>query len=169
MCVFQNWRRYAVHQKRAETGCIPTAYEMILRSAGMQGIKFETFQDEFDLDQNGGVPRNNFDSVAQAIKAKYPDVSFGIESFPKGEGIKKMSRIETLIAQKRPVIVSLSNAPFKQRGWHIMVVVDATDTDLTLLQHVDERGTPHTMHLSKAKFVYIHDNFNGGDDIAYLS
>jgi hypothetical protein len=49
-----------------------------------------------------------------------------------------------------------------------MVVVDATATDPTLLEYVDRQGNAHTRILSKADFVIIHDNYEGGDDIAYL-
>ena len=168
MSVFPDWKNFVVTQKRLQTGCIPTAYEILLRAAGTHGINFATFQDDFDLDQNGGAPRNNFDSVAQEVRKKYPSVNFTNEPFLKGDGNKKLARVEEFLAERRPVIVSLANAPYGGRGWHIMVVVDATATDLILLEYVDQQGTPHTKSISKADFVYIHDNFSGGDEIAYL-
>ncbi len=141
---------------------------MLLRAAGTPGIDFATFQDDFDLDQNGGAPRNNFDSVAQEVRKKYPAVSFTNEPFPKGGGEKKLARVEEFLAARRPVIVSLANAPFGGSGWHIMVVVDATATELTLLEYVDQQGIAHTKVISKADFAAIHDNYAGGDEIAYL-
>jgi hypothetical protein len=109
-------------------------------------------------------------SVAQEIQKKYPFVEFACESFAKGDGDKKLARVEEFITHRMPVIISLANAPFGGRGWHIMVVVDATDNDLTLLEHVDCNGTAKTKTISKKEFVRIHNDYaEGGDDIAYLS
>ena len=76
--VFPGWRRFAVHQRRAHSGWFPTCYEMLLRAAGVEGIDYRTFQDEFDLDINLGrdqtQPPNNSVSVAQAVNEKYPHV-----------------------------------------------------------------------------------------------
>ena len=168
MSVFPDWPKYATHQKRLRTGCIPTAYEMLLRAAGTSGIDFTTFQDDFDLDQHGGAPCNNFETVAEAIEKKYPQAKFSTESFAKGEGHKKLARGQEYLAAKKPVIVSLSNVPFGGPGWHIMVVVDESPTDLTLLQYVDKHGRLSTLNLPKALFATIHDNFEGGDQIAFL-
>jgi hypothetical protein len=79
MSVFPDWRRFAIPQRRGMTGCIPTGYEMILRAAGAQGIDFDTFQDDFDLEKDLPLtaPRiNDFGSVAEAVRKKYPSVVF---------------------------------------------------------------------------------------------
>ena len=34
--VFPGWQQFAVHQRRAATGCIPTGYEMLLRAAKVE-------------------------------------------------------------------------------------------------------------------------------------
>lgn len=169
MSVFPDWQKYAVHQRRPKTGCIPTCYEIILRAAGVTGIAYESFQDDFDLDQDGGAPRNNFESVAEEIHKKYPFVEFACDSFAKGDGDKKLARIEDFIARLRPVIVSLANAPFGGRGWHIMVVVDATKDALTLLQYVDQNGAATATIISKKDLIHIHNEYPGGDEIAYLA
>lgn len=65
-----NWQMFAVHQRRPRSGCTPTGVEMILRSVGALNIDFKTIPDDFDLDQDrqaGGIPRNNFDSVAAEV------------------------------------------------------------------------------------------------------
>ena|ERR1700719_1524627 len=169
MSAFPDWQKYAVHQRRWETGCIPTSYEILLRAAGVTGIDYASFQDDFDLDQHGGAPRNHFDSVRQEIQKKYPFIEFACDSFAKGDGDKKLARVEEFITHRKPVIVSLANAPFDGRGWHIMVVVNATDDDLTLLEHVDLNGAAKTKTISKKEFVRIHNDYPGGDEIAYLS
>lgn len=168
MSAFPDWQKYAVPQKRKRSGCIPTAYETLLRAAHVEGVNFETFQDEFDLDQSGGVPRNHFGSVADAVRKKYPAVDFVFESFAKGDGQQKLKRVEEFVSSHRPVIVSLANERFGHPGWHIMVVVDATEADLIMLQDVSSDGTPITETVSKHDFVKIHDSYKGGDEIAYL-
>ena len=171
MSAFSNWQQYVVKQKRLATGCIPTGYEMILRAAGITHVDFTTFQDEFDLDTDlkpGVQPRNNFESVAQAISARYPDIRFKRLGFGKGEGQKKLEAVERMISHRIPVLISLALAPFGGRGWHIMPVVDSTTDSLTLLWGVDDSGSPQTETLKKSDFVDIHENFPGGDDIAIL-
>jgi hypothetical protein len=169
MSAFPDWQKYAVHQRRPKTGCIPTCYEIILRAAGVIEIAYESFQDDFDLDQHGGAPRNNFESVADEIHRKYPFVEFACDSFAKGDGAEKLARIEYFIGHRRPVIVSLANAPFGGRGWHIMVVVDATKEALTLLEYVDRNGMAMTVTISKEDLVRIHNEYPGGKEIAYLA
>lgn len=168
MSAFPDWQKHAVNQRRPATGCIPTAYEMMLRAANVAGLDLAGFQDEFDLDKSGGAPQNHFVSVGRAVKAKYPAVEFACESFPKGKGVEKVARIEELIRQKKPVLVSLANKPSGGQGWHIMPVVDETADEFTLLEYVEPSGKVHTKTIKKAEMVRIHDNFAGGDEIAYL-
>ena len=40
------WEKNAVVQRKLDTGCIPTGYEYLLRSAGVEGIDYAKFQDE---------------------------------------------------------------------------------------------------------------------------
>ncbi len=167
MSAFPDWKEFAVYQRRKSTGCIPTGFEMLLRAAGAKGIDFAAFQDDFDLDQHGGSPKNNFVSVGDAIKQKYPNVEFTRDFFPKGKGAEKLAKVEEMIQKKKPVLVSLALTP--AGGWHIMPVVDSDADTLTLLQHVDKAGMPHTQIVKKSDFVLRHDKWNGGEDIAYLA
>lgn len=168
MSVFPNWQKFAVHQRRDKTGCIPTCYEMMLRAADIKNVNLNDFQDEFDLDIQDGAISNNFHSVAKAVTQKYPFIEFGYELFQKGDGVKKLNRVEKLIEQKKIVLVSITNAPDGGNGWHIMPVVDSSDQILTLLQYVDQEAKIYTRKVSKNDFVNYHNNYEGGNDIAYL-
>ena len=168
MSVFPDWQKNAVHQRRHKTGCIPTCYEMMLRAADVKDVSFDTFQDEFDLDFQGGPTRNNFNSVAKAVEQKYPFIEFAYEVFQKGDGAKKLKRVEELIGQKKPVLVSITNRPNGGNGWHIMPVVDFSEEDLILLKYVDQDAKVYTCTISKNDFVSYHENYEGGNDIAYL-
>lgn len=168
MSAFPDWQKHAVNQRRLATGCIPTAYEMMLRAANVPGIDLANFQDEFDLDKNGGPPQNHFVSIGRAIQAKHSQVEFVCEPFPKGKGPDKVTRIEELIAQKQPVLVSLANAASGGAGWHIMPIVDATADEFILLEYVEPSGKVHTKPVKKDEVARIHDQYAGGDEIAYL-
>jgi hypothetical protein len=172
MSVFPGWQEFAVPQKRPGSGCIPTGYEFILRAAGAKGIDWSRFQDEFDLDRErrGTEPsRNNFKAVASAVAARYPHVSFQVAEFASGRGCEKLQFIEQHVSRREPILISLALAPFGQDGcWHIMPVVDMDESGLVLLHSMQPNGQPNTMQLAKAELVRIHDEFDGGNDVAYL-
>ena len=169
--VFPNWKSFAVHQRRRLSGCIPTGYEMILRSVSADGVDFTTFQDDFDLDINLGKsqtePRNDFGSVATAVKKRYPWVSFEQKSF--GSGAEKIAFIDSTLAVQKPLLISLSMKPFGEKGWHIMPVVDATTEKYLLLEIVQADGTPMTQWIDKAVMSSVHDQFDGGKEVAFLA
>jgi predicted metal-dependent HD superfamily phosphohydrolase len=168
-----DWKRFAVRQRRPLSGCIPTGYEMLLRAANVQDVDLDSFQDEFDLDQDvaiGVAPRNNFESVADAVRAKYPHLIFKSVSFATGAA--KLAFIEELIAaQQLPVLVSLFMAAVFEdsTGWHIMPVVEASDDELTLLHSVLPDGRCRVLRVPKSDLVRIHDEFPGGKEVAYLA
>jgi hypothetical protein len=171
MSVFPDWEKYAVHQRRANSGCIPTGYEMLLRAAQVHGINFDTFQDDFDLDKDKSPfenRENNFESVANAIREKYPHVRIQRKIFPQGKGKEKLRLIEECLANNQPILVSLSLKPFGNSGWHIMPIVDANKTEVFLLRYVRPDGTNEVIKLSKSDLVRIHDEFKGGNDVAYI-
>jgi hypothetical protein len=171
MSVFPDWQKYAVPQKRPGSGCIPTGYEIILRASGVKDVDFSTFQDDFDLDKDRQPHQeyqNNFESVAKAIKSKYPQVKLKKLDFAKGEGALKLKAIEEMISNKKPILISLALTPPGQRGWHIMPVVDSTDDELTLLYGTLQNGSFQVMNMKKTDLVAIHEQYDGGNDIAFL-
>ena len=167
-----DWKRYVVRQRRPLSGCIPTGYEMLLRAADFEGIDLDSFQDDFDLDQRiaeGVAPRNNFDSVADAVRARYPHLIFKNISF--STGAEKLAFVEGQIAAKRlPILVSIYMAAIFSGGlgWHIMPLVEASADELTLLHSVLPDGRGAVLRVPKSEFVRIHDQFPGGKEIAWL-
>ncbi len=107
MSAFPEWEKYAVHQRRKATGCIPTSYEILLRSAGAENIDYDSFQDDFDLDRHGGKPQNHFVPVAESVREKYPFVAFTCESFAKGDGSKKLERVKISSRKSSPSLFRL--------------------------------------------------------------
>ena len=171
MSVFPEWHLFAIPQRRLTTGCIPTGYEMILRAAHAQGIDFGTFQDEFDLDKDRGQPPfyNNFESVAQAVQARYPAVCFRVIHFDQpGKGADKLWFVEQHVQQKKPLLISLAQVPFGGNGYHIMPVVDMDEQNLILLKIVWPDGRRELQPLAKSELIRIHGNYQGGEDVAYL-
>lgn len=171
MSVFPNWLSFAVPQRRQRTGCIPTGYEMLLRHASVGGVDFSTFQDDFDLDINLGngqaEARNDFGSVAAAVKKRYPWVTFDQRAF--ATGAEKVAFIDGMLAAKQPVLISLALKPRNRvGGWHIMPIVDATTDQYLLLWIVDPNGTAHTEWIDKSTMAAVHDQFEGGKEVAFL-
>lgn len=169
MSAFPDWEKYAVIQRRPGTGCIPTGYEILLRAACVSGIDFDSFQDEFDLDKNlkpKQPHQNHFRSVANAIQKKYPHVNILTRSFSNGS--EKLQFIEGLIVNQRPVLISLALVQFNFIHYHVMPIVDATTKEVILLWATHLDGRLDTQKLLKEDLVKFHDNYPGGDDVAYL-
>ncbi len=171
MSVFPEWEKYAVPQRRQLSGCIPTGYEMLLRAAKVPDIDFDSFQDEFDLDKGRlphEVPQNDFESVAHRVNQKYPQIHFTRMAFPRGSGNDKLKFIEDCISRKQPILISLAMMPLGINGYHIMPVVDSTESRLVLLYYMNEDGVKTIMNLPKSELVRLHDAYDGGNDVAYL-
>jgi hypothetical protein len=166
------WRHFAVQQRRPASGCIPTGYEMLVRADGLSNVDLNSFQDDFDLDKDlgpGDLPRNNFESVASAVQAKYPHVRFRAVHFPRGRGNEKLALIESYFASNRAILVSLAlHGAGLGWGFHIMPVVGDDEDELLLLKSVGPDGTRNGLYLPKSDLVRIHDNYPGGDDVAFL-
>ena len=99
---------------------------MLIRAAKIEGVDFSTFQEDFDL----GRDDNHFGAVAKEIKQRYPHIHFRDKSFESG--LDKVRFIREMLKNKKPVLVSRAH---KQNpgNWHIMPVVDATDTSFCFL------------------------------------
>src|SRR5262249_7337004 len=148
-------------QRNLATGCIPTGYEFLLRAAHTSMVNYETFQEDFDPSESPGA---NFESVAAAIRAKYPHVHLSVRRFKRGAD--KLQFIEQRLARKQPLITSLTLSP--EGGWHMMPVLGSNSTNLFLLRLVRPDGSMDLRAIRKADFVRIHDEWPGGDDVAFL-
>lgn len=172
MSAFPNWHKFAVVQRRPKTGCIPTGYEMLARATGVRDIDFASFQDDFDLDKDkdfnaGDKSENNFGSVAKAIQRKYPQLIYECVSFDISD--KKIQFIDDQISQQHPVLLSLEMTLLTgEGGWHIMPVVDSDDKSFTLLYAMKANGEPDILKIKKQVVAYIHDNYEGGKEVAIL-
>jgi hypothetical protein len=69
------WNKTIVLQ-RHESGCVPTGYEWLIRYLKIQGVNLETFQEDFDLEQN-----NSFDRVSTKIRSVYPAINIKVRYF----------------------------------------------------------------------------------------
>lgn len=171
MSLFTNWNQFAVHQRRAQTGCVPTCYEMLLRSKNAQGINLATFQDDFDLDVNlptGVAPVNNFDTVAGAVKFKYPNVIFRRKCFSKGRGADKIAFIRQNLSASNIILLSLWQGTIGTPNWHTMPLIGIEPAKLLALYGVDPKGKEDIKVLDDSFLINIHDNHDGGHDVAWL-
>jgi hypothetical protein len=169
MKFYPDWKTFAAVQKHKETGCIPTIYETMLRIAGVTGVDFDTFQEDFDLDLPGlGEKKNNFVSVADAVKAKYPEVEFAQEAFTTGT--EKLARLDELLEDGKVVAIALHLGPFKGiNTCHSMPVVGWDEHDLIMLNGFFDDGDTDEWIISRADVIKTHDNAPGGKELAYLN
>lgn len=145
---------------------------MLVRAAGLTGIALDSFQDDFDLDRDrtpDTPPRNNFESVAAAVQARYPHVQFRRLAFARGRGNEKLAFIESCLAAQRPVLVSVSlHGLGLKPGWHIMLTLGDDGDVLLLLNRLLPDGKGEVLRVAKSEIVRVHDSFDGGDDVAVL-
>lgn len=125
------WEKNAVVQRRAD-GCIATGFEYLLRSAGVQGIDYATFQDDFDL----GAEMNSYRSVARAVERKYPHVRFVWSDFKTSE--ESIQFIERSIDGGRPIVLGLQLSP---TSCHIVPVLGYDDKWVYYLAYANADGT----------------------------
>ena len=113
------------------------------------------------------LSKNNFVSVAQAVNQKYPRVQFEQKSFITGA--EKIAFIDLCQADQKPVLVSVTQLRGGQPvGWHIMPVVDIKTGSYLLLRIVQADGTPITQWIEKSEIARIHDQYEGGKEVAFL-
>ena len=125
------WEKNAVVQRRANS-CIATAFEYLLRSAGVQGIDYEKFQDDFDL----GVELNAYPTVARAVERKYPHVRIAWSDFKSSED--SMQFIERSIDEGRPIVLGLPASP---TSTHIVPVLGYDAKWVYYLNYAHADGT----------------------------
>jgi hypothetical protein len=53
-------------------------------------------------------------------------------------------------------------------GWHIMLAIGDTADEVLLLSKMLTNGKAEVLYVPKSELVRIHDQFPGGDDIAFL-
>jgi hypothetical protein len=157
MAQLSNWSKTIVPQ-RHESGCIPTGYEWLIHYLKIQGVNLETFQEDFDLGQD-----SDFDSVSAKIRSVYPTINIKVQSFTKG--IDKVNRIESLLGEQKPCLISLALG--NVQGWHIMPVVRIGETTIQLIHHADANGHC-TWIFPIGEIVWRHDYLQGGHDISWI-
>lgn len=163
------WERHVVRQKRPNSGCVPTGFEILLRFAAVEGINFDTFQDDFDFDKDlepGKNHINDFQSISHAVNQRYPKVNICFESFTHGED--KLYFIENYLSRQQPILLSLSLAHIQINGWHIMVIIGSDQDNLLLFKCMDKNNKPEVISITKKEIIKIHNQYSGGKDVAYL-
>lgn len=148
MCLFPNWVNWAVPQRNMNTGCVPTTYEMLLRSVNAQNINFSTFQEDFDFGQE-----NSFDRLAREILNRYPNVRLKVRHFGARLGADKLQFIENHQHQISPILVSITLTP--NGYWHSMPVIGINQQNIYLLHHLEQNANAHIQFKNRPKFKLL--------------
>lgn len=162
-----------VRQKHPQTGCIPTCLEVLLRFGNTQGIDFETFQEDFDLERRG-VGDNNLGSVTSEVTATYPQARFQIEKFGQGRGQHKLNylldRLDAgLLTVASLVVMDRQVQGRRQVACHMMPLIGRDGDRLLFAEFFDSEGVLHPRHFSEADVVQKHNGLAlTGDDVVHL-
>lgn len=158
-----NWNLHVVVQRDPDLGCIPTGLEWMLRVVRFSGIDFDRFQDEFNL-QAKGIAENNFESIANAVQIKYPNVKIEHKDF--GDGKEKVEFITKLVQKGEPCLLSLALQP--NGSWHIMPIIYIDNNLVRTIWSAKPDGTLTICEYGLDDIINRHDNWAGGKDIAWL-
>lgn len=158
MAELTKWKSIKVQQEH-EISCIAAGYEWLLKYLGIENIDYSTFQTEFNL-QGRGIADNNFETIANAIENKYPNISFNFRDFTHGND--KIIFIESLISMDNPCLISIANSP--DGGWHIMPVVYIDTNIIVCFDYGLQQINRYTIN----EIIYRHENWKGGKNIAWI-
>lgn len=158
-----DWEKHLIKQRDEMLGCIPTGYEWLIRMSGDERVDFTNFQEEFNLKKQG-IGENNFQTIGDAVSAIYSFLSFHRNIFTTGQ--EKVDFITEKISNNIPLLVSIT---LEERGrWHIMPVVSITSQEMTMVWNLDAKSKVHLYSLPITEVVHRHDNWPGGNDVAWL-
>jgi hypothetical protein len=157
MTELKDWDRIKVPQ-RHETGCVPTSYEWLIRYLKIQGVKLDTFQEDFDF----GV-KNCFPYVSTKIHEKYSFIKIQVEAFTKGAD--KVAKIKTLIDNQIPCVMSLALGI--GQGWHMMPIILIDDKTIAMIHH-SFAGQNDVWDFTLDEIIKRHDHLPGGNDITWI-
>ena len=121
-------------------------------------MNLQTFQEDFDLGNS-----NSFDSVAGKIRERYPTIDIQTRRFD--QGLEKIRKIQSLIDERKPCLISLALG--HDLGWHIMPIVRVGDRRIEMIHSANTRGN-HTWSFSVEEIKWRHDNLSGGKDISWI-
>lgn len=159
----EKWQLGAVVQRDKELGCIPTGIEWMIRVSGISNVPLNDFQEMYNLQRNG-IALNSFETVSRYINHDYPQVKIRYRIFD--QGAEKAKFINALLEKGIPSILSLCLTP--RGGWHIMPVIELINGKFRLLNYVTEGGLIDICEISEQELVRRHDEWPGGNDVAWL-
>jgi len=159
-----NWQEALVVQKDSRNGAIPAGYEWMAKFNQIDGIDFDKFQEDFNLKAKG-EGENKFETVAEAVAKKYPQLKIKCKSFPSGQ--EKVAFIRALLERNIPCMLSFSLSS-KQAVTHEMPVTSCDRLYMRLVWRVEEGKTPDMLRAALDDIIYRHNNWDGGKEIAWL-
>lgn len=159
----EDWASHVVHQRDEDLGCIPTGYEWLIRVKAIQGIRLETFQEDFNI-QARGLGSNNFVSIAKAVSEAYPILDFQIQTFDTGREKRNF-----LVSQFEKSVPTLLSLRLGNLGFHIMPILGYSNGLFYLAWgRLQDTSELQVKPISEDELISIHDQQPGGRDIAYL-
>lgn len=160
MAELSKWKSVLVHQRNAQTGCIPTGYEWMLKYANVSKVNYATFQDDFDLIQKR-LGANDFVSIKKAIDAQYGDVGIRTQGFSDPQ--VKIAFMQKRVANDQPCLISLAICC----GWHVMPVIGCDCGHAQLIHDVDKNLQVVNVWVVAYADIVARQLTSGGNDLAW--
>lgn len=159
MAKLDGYSNTLVKQRSPRTGCIPSGIEWMVRYMKVQGVNCASFQEDFDLEAQGRMG-NGFETVPAAVSKTYPQIATTPRAFENADD--KIACIRDAIAQGTPCLVSLWQ---EGNGFHVVPVVEADDTSITVLWMDKETIEAQRRVFDYSEVRRLHDAVSGGRDI----
>jgi len=169
----KNWENNLVIQRDTELGCIPAGYEWMIRMLGIEGVKLDDFQEKFNLERktkgHENEIKNNFESVANAVMQKYPQVKITYKKFNGKPGREKIAKIEELINANTPCLISIAYLINPNTvAYHTVPAIYIDSKKLKVIWRVDNQRVAEIREFLTEELIRRHENWRGGDDIAWM-
>lgn len=166
---FPQWKSHVVFQRSPSTGCVPTAYEYLLRANGIDGVDFSDFQERFDPQKNNshayGV--NTLQSIRVLIMSRYRHFKIGYEGFRGSDGFAKVAFLEEKVKNRVPIVACLPVQSSRTTAngipivdFHVMPIIDMGDNNFTFFDYLTVEGEYKKKTIAKHQLASLHDNSN---------
>ncbi|MHA1345415.1 MAG: hypothetical protein ACTSYH_15125 [Candidatus Heimdallarchaeaceae archaeon] len=170
MVEIRNWEKIIVIQQMP-ISCIATGFEWLLKYKNYSITNSKEFQEKYTREGK------NFSRIKQALERDF-DLKIGIKSNFKN-GLEKIEFIEEKLGTDIPILISvvvwenLLSGEHHSYNYHIMPVVYMDKVEIKLHDYCNY-STKLSSYIHKMRrytrdyLIWLHDNFSGGNDIAWF-
>ena len=159
------WQKSLVVQKDPRQGSIAAGFEWMIKFNNITGVNLETFQNDFNL--KAGEGGNNFQTVSEAVKEKYPHINIKHQSFKHDKAMDKVKLVKKLVSENVPSMLSLTLSSKKSIS-HEMPVTFYDENYIRFVWRVGDKNNPDMLRIGYDDILIRHRDWDGGKEVAWL-